>query len=86
MPLFLEQECEVRAGRTKPQRQNRLKRRGGVCQSVLSPRFRPSCLRKRGSAVQEGEQEGLGLRAGRPKYQRPDRSRAVRPKIQRRTG
>ena len=29
------------------------------------------------------EQEGLGLRAGRPKDQKPDRSRAVRPKPQR---
>ena len=32
---------------------------------------------------QEGEQEGLGLRAGRPKDQKPDRNRAVRPKPQR---
>ena len=29
---------------------------------------------------QEGEKEGLGLRAGRPKDQKPDRSQAVRPK------
>ena len=86
MPPFLEQECQVRAGRTKPQRQNRLKRRGAVCQPILSLRFTPSCLRKRGNASfpqAERRAGSLGLREGRPKDQRPDRSRTVRPKPQR---
>ena len=32
-----------RKERTKPRRENRLKRRGEVCQPVLSLRYRPSC-------------------------------------------
>ena len=65
MPLFLKQEGEARAGRTKPQRQDRLTTRGEVCKPVLSLRLRSSCLRKRGCASFPG--------AGMVKTQRQER-------------